>query len=244
MYVCLWRAAYVGVRFRREPNENEKECKVRFAWRVKTLGIVPLSLLMAAVMLLATACTFVVAPIAVAKDAEVVTAPEGATQMWVDVEYAGDGQIEGTLNGDQIGFTASPSGATAICDVVAGTAYRLSLAASAQIDALVALTFANDNDVIIQESSVQAHLAQNETTVVPQNPSKPGSGSGNVSHSSDDVATKSTSAVGETGSQIAIVAVVAVMLCIVGALVAVARHRRAGRVAYELESENAQEANR
>ncbi|MBW3082083.1 hypothetical protein [Bifidobacterium phasiani] len=210
---------------------------MRFVWRTKSPGVAPLSLL-AAAMLFAVACAFVAAPIAAAEDTATVTAPEGATHMWVDVEYADENiRIEGTLNDEPVGFTASPSGATAICDVAAGSEYRLSLTASAQTDALVALTFADDDDVIVQESSAQAHLDQTETPIEPQEPSNPGTGdgaganggAGNASHTSGDGPAK-PGVVGKTGSPIMLVASVGAVLCAAGVFVAVAR-RRAGRAA-------------
>lgn len=212
---------------------------MRFAWRTKSPGAAPLSLLATAVMLFAVACAFVAAPIAAAEDTATVTAPEGATRMWVDVEYADENiRVEGTLNDEPVGFTASPSGATAICDVAAGAEYRLSLTASAQTDALVALTFADDDDVIVRESSARAQLDRTETPIAPQEPSKPGTGdgtgadggAGNASHTSGDGPAK-PGVIGKTGSPIMLVASVGAVLCAAGAFVAVAR-RRAGHAAH------------
>lgn len=195
---------------------------------------------MIATVIATLACLCAWSPLAYAKETGEIVAPDNATQVWVDVEYvADDVTIQGTWNEESLGFQSSPSGMTAIAKATAGTEYTLALSASEQIEtAYVAVTFADANNVILQQSASTTAIDKQETPVIPENPTTPNDpdddgGSGNGVGQSDS--TGSTDAGGDetgvfnlskTGSQIVAVIAVAVLLCAIGSTLMVLRNRR------------------
>lgn len=105
--------------------------------------------------------------------------PRNATQAWVDVESASADAagVSGTLGTNALEFKASPSGVTAVADAAGLADHRAALTLQAKTavnDALVAVTFADANGVILAEYATKTTLGTSGEPVTPGNPSTPG----------------------------------------------------------------------
>lgn len=206
-------------------------------------------------MLVAAACIGAYAPLAAAEESDKVTAPDSASQVWVDVEYTGDVTVEGTLNDEALDFASSPSGATAITTASAEESYTLALRASSDLDAFVAMTFVDSQDVVLQEVTTTTELGAERKTVTfeissgsddsDDDGSIGGSDSGDTGTTDTDDNTGSGTDAGNTtdnggaavddateeelsatGVAVTVIAAVAAVLCLGGVAMLVVRNRR------------------
>lgn len=110
-------------------------------------------------------------------DDNVYDVPKGATQAWIDVESfkTSEAGIRGTFNGAAVTFKPSPSGVTAVVNVSAiqGRRAALQLQASGDVKALVAVTFADQNNVVVVKYASRVVITQTLATVEPGQPVKP-----------------------------------------------------------------------
>lgn len=156
-----------------------------------------------------------------------IPVPQNTQSVWVDIETPSAAELTftGRLNNNgtatDLEFKPSPSGATAITDVDAGTA-QLTLSASDSTDVSVSVTFVDDNDVVLAESTTPVTLEPVAAPVEPSDPTSPDDQDHNVvagtvsdASSSTDNDAKRPSAP-QTGSAIAIVAIAAVALSVIG----------------------------
>lgn len=157
-----------------------------------------------------------------------IPVPQNAQSVWVDIETPSAAELTftGSLNNNgtatDLEFKPSPSGATAITDVDAGTA-QLTLSASDSTDVSVSVTFVDDNDVVLAESTTPVTLEPVAAPVEPSDPTSPDDQNHNVvagTVSSDASSPKDNDAkrpsAPQTGSAIAIVAIAAVALSVIG----------------------------
>lgn len=152
--------------------------------------------------------------------------PRNTAQVWVDVESAdaADATVTGEFAGTPLEFRSSISGVTAVLDGNAtdGPA-TLTLQAERKLDALVAVTFADANGVILTEYASDSTIGTNAKPVQPGKPVTP------VANASSTKPAKPSGALTSTGSAVVAVAVVAAVAIAVAVIVMVLRHRAAGR---------------
>lgn len=152
--------------------------------------------------------------------------PRNTAQVWVDVESAAaaDAAVTGEFAGTPLEFRASVSGVTAVLDGDAtdGPA-TLTLQAERKLDALVAVTFADANGVILTEYASDSTIGTKAKPVQPGKPVTP------VANASSTNPAKPSGALTSTGSAVIAVAVVAVVAIAAAVIVMVLRHRAAGR---------------
>ncbi len=152
--------------------------------------------------------------------------PQNTAQVWVDVESAdaADATVTGEFAGTPLEFRSSISGVTAVLDGNAtdGPA-TLTLQAERKLDALVAVTFADANGVILTEYASDSTIGTNAKPVQPGKPATP------VANASSTKPVKPSGALTSTGSAVVAVAVVAAVAIAVAVIVMVLRHRAAGR---------------
>ena len=151
--------------------------------------------------------------------------PQKATQVWIDVEYSGvkGVDVSGTFAGENVTFASSPNGKTAVVDsdVKGLGSATVAVKATKDIHALVAVTFADSDDVILSEYSTRTELGAKPTTVVPQNQVTPSAVSGSSSSTSGSSAITSTGrsisgVLGATGASVVALLAFAALAVFVG----------------------------
>lgn len=152
--------------------------------------------------------------------------PQNTAQVWVDVEStdAADAAVAGEFAGTPLEFHASASGVTAVLDRNAANGpATLTLRAERELDALVAVTFADADGVILTEYASDSTIG---TAAKPVQPGKPVTPAITTSTAKP---TKPSGALTSTGSAVVTIVVVAVVAVAAAAIVMVIRHRAANR---------------
>lgn len=152
--------------------------------------------------------------------------PRNTAQVWVDVESAdaADAAVTGEFAGTPLEFRTSVSGVTAVLDGdVTDDRATLTLQAERKLDALVAVTFADANGVILTEYASDSTIGTKAKPVQPGKPATP------VVNTSSTKPAKPSGALTSTGSAVVAVAVVAAVAIAAAVIVMVLRHRAAGR---------------
>lgn len=159
-------------------------------------------------------------------DGDAYDIPASATQAWVDVESAkaSEAGVRGTFNDASVAFKPSPSGVTAVVDVSAiqGKQAALQLQSRRGIKALVAVTFADKNDVVVSEYVANAVIEKIPTTVEPGQPVKP---------VTNKTVSSSVNALGKSGISILGAMVAAILVAAAGLLFMMLRRKNTKRTA-------------
>ena len=157
--------------------------------------------------------------------------PATTAQIWVDVESAdaADAAVTGDFAGAPLDFQASASGVTAVLDesVTDGPA-ALTLQAERKLDALVAVTFADANGVILTEYASDSTIGTAAKPVEPGKQTTPTTAtSPAVSSAKPANPAKASGALTSTGSAVVAVAVVAVIIAVAAGVIVMVFRRRA-----------------
>lgn len=152
-----------------------------------------------------------------------ISVPQKAQSVWVDIETPSASKLTFTGSLDNNGavtnleFKPSPSGTVAITDINPGTA-RLTLSASDSTEASVSITFVDDNDAVLEESTTPVTLEPAGALLKPSKPVAPnGQNQDAVSVAASDTATPNGNAkYPQTGSAVAIIAVAAIAFAAIG----------------------------